>query len=319
MPDATTPGLTPRTGCQKLGVAPGESSVQFFQVGAQKFALHAPRRVFHNRAHMKLFDLSGEVAVVIGATGALGGALADGLAEAGAKVAVLGRNADRGHARVQAIEGRGGQAAFFACDAISRRSLTEAHAQLEAKFGAPTILVNAAGGNDPKVTVTPENAFEKISLEAWHANFDLNLVGGVLLPCQEFGPAMCRRGQGSIINIASVTAHLPLSRVVSYSASKAAVLNLSLFLAREWASKGVRVNTITPGFFPAEQNRKLLFKDDGSPSDRTKSIWAHTPMNRFGEAHELVGAAVFLASSKASSFVTGTDIRVDGGFLSQTI
>jgi NAD(P)-dependent dehydrogenase (short-subunit alcohol dehydrogenase family) len=167
--------------------------------------------------------------------------------------------------------------------------------------------------------VTPERAFEQIKLEDWQANFDLNLIGGLLLPCQEFGPAMAKRGQGSIINIASVSAHLPLSRVASYSAAKAAVLNLSLFLAREWAPQGVRVNTITPGFFPAEQNRKLLFNDDGSPTARTKSIWTHTPMGRFGEAHELVGACVFLASHQASSFVTGIDIRVDGGFLSQTI
>jgi NAD(P)-dependent dehydrogenase (short-subunit alcohol dehydrogenase family) len=268
---------------------------------------------------MKLFDLSGEVAVVIGATGVLGGALAEGLAEAGAKVAVLGRNAERGQARVKTIVAGGGQAAFFACDASSRSSLAEAHAQIEAQLGAPTILVNAAGGNDPKVTVTPENPFEKITLEALNASFDLNFVGGAFLPCQEFGPAMCRRGQGSIINIASVSAHLPLSRVVGYSAAKAAVLNLSQFLAREWAPQGVRVNTITPGFFPAEQNRKLLFNDDGSPTARTKSIWNHTPMNRFGEACELVGAAVFLASHQASSFVTGTDIRVDGGYLSQTI
>ena len=152
-----------------------------------------------------------------------------------------------------------------------------------------------------------------------NANFDLNLIGGAFLPCQEFGPAMCQRGRGSIINIASVSAHLPLSRVVSYSAAKAAVLNLSHFLAREWAPKGVRVNTITPGFFPAEQNRKLLFNDDGSPTARTKSIWGHTPMNRFGESSELVGACVFLAAHQASSFVTGTDIRVDGGYLSQTI
>jgi NAD(P)-dependent dehydrogenase (short-subunit alcohol dehydrogenase family) len=271
------------------------------------------------RHNMKRFDLTGEVAVVIGATGVLGGALAEGLAGAGAKVAVLGRNEERGQARVKAIEAKGGKAAFFSCDASSRSSLAEAHKKLEASLGAPTILVNAAGGNDPKVTVTPENPFEKIPLEALQANFDLNLVGGVFLPCQEFGPAMAARGKGSIINIASVSAHLPLSRVVTYSASKAAVLNLSLFLAREWAQKGVRVNTITPGFFPAEQNRKLLFKDDGSPTDRTKSIWSHTPMNRFGEAHELVGAAIFLASSKASGFVTGSDIRVDGGFLSQTI
>ncbi len=268
---------------------------------------------------MKLFDLSGEVAVVIGATGVLGGALADGLAEAGAKIAVLGRNEERGQARVKAIEAKGGKAAFFACDASVRSSLTEAHAKIEAKLGAPTILVNAAGGNDPKVTVTAENPFENIPLEALQANFDLNFAGGVFLPCQEFGPAMCKRGKGSIINIASVSAHLPLSRVMSYSAAKAAVLNLSQFLAREWATKGVRVNTITPGFFPAEQNRKLLFNDDGSPTARTKSIWGHTPMNRFGESSELVGACVFLAASKASSFVTGTDIRVDGGYLSQTI
>jgi NAD(P)-dependent dehydrogenase (short-subunit alcohol dehydrogenase family) len=268
---------------------------------------------------MNLFDLTGEVAVVIGATGALGGAVADGLASAGAKVAVLGRNAERGAARVNTIQSNGAHAQFFSADATSRCSLAEAHEQIEAAFGAPTILVNAAGGNDPKVTVTPENPFEKIPIEAWQANFDLNLVGGVFTPCQEFGPAMCKRGKGSIINIASVTAHLPLSRVVSYSAAKAAVLNLSQFLAREWATKGVRVNTITPGFFPAEQNRKLLFNDDGSPTARTKAIWGHTPMNRFGESRELIGAAVFLASPAASSFVTGTDIRVDGGFLSQTI
>ena len=268
---------------------------------------------------MSLFDLKDEVAVVIGATGVLGGALAEGLAEAGAKVAVLGRNAERGQARVKAIASKGGTATYFSADATSRCSLGEAHEQLEARLGAPTILVNAAGGNDPKVTVTTDHAFEQIKLEDWQANFDLNLVGGILLPCQEFGPAMAKRGRGSIINIASVSAHLPLSRVVTYSAAKAAVLNLSLFLAREWAPKGVRVNTITPGFFPAEQNRKLLFNDDGSPTPRTKSIWGHTPMGRFGESNELIGACVFLASHKASSFVTGTDIRVDGGFLSQTI
>ena len=268
---------------------------------------------------MKLFDLKNEVAVVIGATGVLGGALAEGLAEAGAKVAVLGRNADRGESRVKRIKGLGGSGAFFAADAQSRESLHTAHEQIAKSLGAPTILVNAAGGNDPKVTVTPERAFEQIAVEDWAANFDLNLVGGVLLPCQEFGPAMAERRRGSIINIASVSAHVPLSRVVAYSAAKAAVLSLSQFLARELAPKGVRVNSITPGFFPAEQNRKLLFNDDGSPTARTQSIWNHTPMKRFGEAQELVGAAIFLASNAASSFVTGTDIRVDGGFLSQTI
>jgi NAD(P)-dependent dehydrogenase (short-subunit alcohol dehydrogenase family) len=266
-----------------------------------------------------LFDLSGEVAVVIGATGVLGGALAEGLALAGAKVAILGRNAPRGEARVAAIREHGKQASFFSADATNKESLHAAHLTLSDALGTPTILVNAAGGNDPKVTVGTDRSFEQITLADWHANFDLNLVGGVLLPCQEFGPAMVQRGRGSIINIGSVASHLPISRVVAYSAAKAAVLNLTQFLAREWAPKGVRVNSITPGFFPAEQNRKLLFNPDGSPTARTQSIWSHTPMARFGEARELVGAAVFLASHQASSFVTGSDIRVDGGFLSQTI
>ncbi|MEO6845960.1 MAG: SDR family oxidoreductase [Chthoniobacterales bacterium] len=267
----------------------------------------------------KLFDLSGEVAVVIGATGVLGGAIADALAAAGATVAVCGRNAERGNARVEAIRKNGGKAEFIEADASSAEGLRKAHKLVGEKLGALDILVNAAGGNDPKVTVTAENSFEKIPLEAWRENFDLNLVGGVFLPCQEFGPAMVARGKGSIINIASVSAHLPLSRVVAYSAAKAAVLNLSLFLAREWAPCGVRVNTITPGFFPAEQNRKLLYNEDGTPTPRAQSILGHTPMARFGESKELGGAVVFLASQAASGFVTGTDIRVDGGFLSQTI
>jgi NAD(P)-dependent dehydrogenase (short-subunit alcohol dehydrogenase family) len=272
-------------------------------------------------AMLNLFDLTGEVAVVIGGAGVLGGALAEGMAQAGAKIAILDleRSAERGEARVKTIRDQGGQASFFPANALSQASLASAHQSLTAAIGAPTILLNAAGGNDPKVTVSAERAFEQIAYEDWRANFDLNLAGGALLPCQEFGPAMCKRGKGSIINIASVSAHLPLSRVVTYSAAKAALLSVSRFLAREWATQGVRVNTITPGFFPAEQNRKLLFNDDGSPSDRTKAIWGHTPMNRFGDASELVGAVIFLASAKASSFVTGTDLRVDGGFLSQTI
>lgn len=268
---------------------------------------------------LNLFDLSNEVAVVIGATGVLGGALADGLASAGARVAVVGRNAERGETRAAAIMAAGGTARYFSADAMDRASVKAAHESIASTMGLPSILVNAAGGNDPRVTVTPERPVESIALEDWRANFDLNLVGGVLLPCQEFGPAMAARGRGSIINIASVSAHLPLSRVVAYSASKAAVLSLSQFLAREWATKGVRVNTLTPGFFPAEQNRKLLFHDDGTPTPRTTAIWGHTPMARFGDARELIGACVFLASHAAASFVTGTDIRVDGGYLSQTI
>jgi len=248
---------------------------------------------------MNLFDLTGETAVVIGGTGVLGGAIAHGLAEAGAQVIVIGRT-------------QRSQLPFVAADATDADSLRRAHELT----GTPTILVNAAGGNDPKATVTAEMPFDKIPRENWAAVFDLNLVGGVLLPCQIFGAAMTR---GSIINIASVSAHLPLSRVVAYSAAKAAVLNLTQFLAREWAGKGVRVNSITPGFFPAEQNRRLLFNEDGTPTPRAQAILGHTSMNRFGDPKELVGAAIFLASSKASGFVTGTDIRVDGGYLSQTI
>lgn len=266
-----------------------------------------------------LFDLRGEVAVVIGATGVLGGAIADGLAAAGARVAVLGRNAERGAKRVEAIRGLGGEAGFFTADALNRESLEAARQAVAGSLGEPTILVNAAGGNDPKVTVTAERPFENITLEDWRANFDLNLAGGVFLPCQVFGPAMVAQSKGSIINVASASARLPLSRVVAYSASKAAVLNLTRFLAREWAPSGVRVNAITPGFFPAEQNKRLLFNADGSPTPRAQAILGHTPMRRFGDANELAGAVVFLASSKASGFITGTDIVIDGGFLSQTI
>lgn len=266
-----------------------------------------------------LFNLDGEIAVVIGGTGALGGALCEALAAAGARVAVAGRSAERGQARVKSIQEAGGTARFFEADASSRDSLTALRDAVEKEWSQTTILVNAAGGNDPKVTVTPDNAFENITTDAWLQSFDLNLVGSVLLPCQVFGPAMVAAKRGSIINIASVSAHLPLSRVVAYSAAKAAVLNLTMFLSREWAPHGVRVNSITPGFFPAEQNRKLLFNDDGSPTARAASILGHTPMNRFGRADELAGAAVFLASDRAAGFVTGIDLRVDGGFLSQTI
>ena len=268
---------------------------------------------------MILFDLADDVAVVIGGTGVLGGVLAEGLATAGAIVAVVGRNADRGHQRAEAIRTAGGKARFFPADAQKPSELRTAHEAIQRELGAPTVLVNAAGGNDPRVTVHGDRKFESVAMADWNANFDLNLVGGALLPCQEFGPAMTQRGRGSIINIASVSAHVPLSRVVAYSAAKAAVLSLTQFLAREWASKSVRVNSITPGFFPAEQNRRLLFNEDGSPADRARAILGHTPMARFGEARELVGAAVFLASHAASSFVTGIDLRVDGGFLCQTI
>jgi NAD(P)-dependent dehydrogenase (short-subunit alcohol dehydrogenase family) len=268
---------------------------------------------------MDLFDLSEETAVVIGATGALGGAIAAALAAAGARVVVAGRHAGRGGEQVRAIADAGGRAVFLPVDASSKASLSQLLEGTLQEFGSASVLVNAAGGNDPRVTVTPESAFEHITKDDWAASFDLNLAGGALLPCQVFGPHMVAAKRGSIINIASVSAHIPLSRVVAYSAAKAAVLNLTQFLSREWAPHGVRVNSITPGFFPAEQNQKLLFNSDGSPTARAASILGHTPMARFGAPSELGGAAVFFASTRASSFVTGIDLRVDGGFLSQTI
>jgi NAD(P)-dependent dehydrogenase (short-subunit alcohol dehydrogenase family) len=266
-----------------------------------------------------LFDLSGEVAAVFGGTGVLGGAMADALAAAGATVAVLGRSEERGSARVKAIESAGGKALFVTADAMSPQSLTAARDTIVSKFGGVTILVNGAGGNKPEGTIAPGGDFCKMGLEGWNAVFDLNLVGGTLFPCQIFGEKMVAAGKGSVINIASMASITPLSRVVAYSASKAAVLNLTLWLAREWATKGVRVNAISPGFFPAEQNRRMLLKDDGNYTDRGAAIVGHTPMGRFGSAEELAGAVVWLASRRASGFVTGQNIVVDGGFSSVTI
>lgn len=266
-----------------------------------------------------LFDLSAEVAVVIGGTGVLGGGMADALAAAGAKVAVLGRNAERGTARVRAIEAAGGKAQFFSADAMDSASLTAARDAINSALGPVSVLVSAAGGNRPDATLPPGSDFCKLSREAWNAVFDLNLVGGSLIPAQIFGETMLKEGKGSIINIASMAGMIPLSRVVAYSAAKAAVINFTKFLAREWATRGVRVNAISPGFFPAEQNRALLFKDDGSYTERGAQIIGHTPMARFGQAQELSGAVVWLAAPKASSFVTGQNIVVDGGFSSTTI
>ena len=270
-------------------------------------------------APAKLFDLSRDVAVVIGGTGELGGGMAMALAAAGANVAVVGRNEARGTARANAIIDAGGQAQFFAADGLSADSLANCRDAITSRVGQPTILINAAGGNHPDATIGPGGDVTKLPLEAWRGVFDLNLVGGSLLPSQVFAPAMIDGGVGSIINIASMSGIIPLSRVVAYSAAKAAVINLTMWLAREWASTGVRVNAISPGFFPAEQNRKLLYNDDGSYSERGGQIIGHTPMARFGRPEELAGAVVWLACRNASSFVTGQNIAVDGGFASVTI
>jgi NAD(P)-dependent dehydrogenase (short-subunit alcohol dehydrogenase family) len=253
-----------------------------------------------------LFSLDGEVAVVIGGGGVLAGAMAEGLAAAGASIAIAGRTREHADARANAIVSSGGRAVGVQCDATSKSDLQAALDAVVQLFGRVDILINAAGVN----SATP---FFEISEEEWHRILDIDLKS-VFLACQVFGKAMVdgRRG-GSIINITSASSGPPLSRVFTYGIAKAGVNQITQFLAREWAPHNVRVNAILPGFFPAEQNRKLL------TPERVSSILSHTPMNRFGEASELVGATVYLASRRASSFVTGSILRVDGGFMSMTI
>ncbi len=265
-----------------------------------------------------LFDLSNQVAVIVGGTGSLGGAMAQAVGGAGARVAIVGRNAERGMHRAEQIRRDGGEAIFHTADALDRDSLSRVRDSIEKSLGPVNILINAAGGNQREATLQPGDDFCQLSLEAWGNVFDLNLIGGTVLPTQVFGETMLLRNSGSIINIASMSGIVPLSRVVAYSAAKAAVINLTKFLAREWAARGIRVNCISPGFFPAEQNRGLLYNEDGSLAPRGKQIIDHTPAGRFGYAHELAGSTIFLASA-ASSFVTGHNLVVDGGFSSTTI
>lgn len=266
-----------------------------------------------------LFDLEGEIAVVMGGTGVLGGAVAEALAAAGASVAIVGRNAERGTERVRRIDADGGQAMFQAGDALDRAALVQVRDAVAKRFGPVSVLVNAAGGNRSDAILPPGADFCRLPMTAWQSVFDLNILGGVLLPCQVFGESMLVAGRGSVINIASLAGMTPLSRVPAYAAAKAAVLNVTKFLAREWAPNGIRVNAISPGFFPAEQNRALLYQDDGNYTERGRQIIDHTPLARCGRPDELAGAAVWLAAPRASSFVTGQNIVVDGGFSSVTI
>lgn len=252
----------------------------------------------------ELFNLEGKTAVVIGGTGELCGAMAEGLAAAGAKIVLVGRDAAKAQKRIAGITAAGGNASFESCEVSSRDALENLARNVSAQHGKIDILVNGAGVN----SATP---FLEISDEEMDRIININLKG-VMVASQVFGKLMVASGGGSIINLGSMSGVIPLSRVFTYSATKAAVHNLSKNLAREWAAQGVRVNTLVPGFFPAEQNRKVL------TPDRVASIMGHTPMKRFGEARELIGATLLLASD-AGSFITGTELVVDGGFASMTI
>ncbi len=253
-----------------------------------------------------VFDLSGQVAAVIGGTGVLGGAIAHGLGDAGAAVAVLGRSEERAASRVAALRAAGIRAMSARVDATDPAQVEAARRAVEAELGPVDILVNAPGVN----SATP---FLEITLDEWHRLLDANLTT-VLVACQAFGRAMVERGAGgSIINMSSASSGPPLSRVLTYSVAKAGLNNLTQYLARELAPAGIRVNAIAPGFFPAEQNRALLSEE------RLRDIVSHTPAGRLGEPHELVGAVVWLASAAASGYVTGSIVRVDGGFSAMTI
>ncbi|WP_332629723.1 SDR family oxidoreductase [Halalkalibacter flavus] len=253
-----------------------------------------------------LFDLTGKTVVAIGGNSVLGASISKGLAEHGAQVAILGRNLEKATKVVKEIEESGGIAKAFAADVSSRESLEQAANEIEQWSGGWDVVLNAPGKN----STTP---FFDLDMEEWDDIMDVNLKG-VVVTCQIFAKKMIEQERkGSIINISSVSSTTPLSKVFTYSVSKAGVNSMTQYLAREFAPHGIRVNAIIPGFFPAEQNRKILSEE------RIEAIMNHTPMNRFGEPDELQGAAVWLSSDKASSFVTGALIRVDGGFGSMTI
>lgn len=264
---------------------------------------------------MSLFDLTGQVAVVTGGTGVLGGAMARALASAGARVAILGRRAQVAEQVANDLREHGGEAMALPADVLDPDSLAEARDRLEAAWGATRILINAAGGNRPDALVHGERTLFDLTPEAFRAVVDLNLTG-TLLPIQAFGEAMAREKRGSIVNISSMAAQKPLTRVIGYAAGKAGVDNLTQWLAvyaaRTWG-EGIRVNAVAPGFFLGDQNRALLTNEDGSPTDRGRTILDHTPMDRFGDPDDLAGTIVWLASD-ASRFVTGVIVPVDGGY-----
>ena len=263
-----------------------------------------------------LFDVRGRTAVITGGSGQLGQAMAAGLARAGVQVAILGRHVETAQQVAQTIRAEGGSAIGIACDVLSRAALEQSQQQVIDAFGPVDILINAAGGNSPAATTSNELSFFDLDSEAVNRVFGLNF-SGTFQSCQVFGRGMAERGQGCIVNIASMNALRPLTRIPAYSAAKAAIVNftqwLAVHMAQEYSSH-IRVNAISPGFFLTGQNRYLLTEaKTGAMTPRGQTILDHTPMGRLGTPEDLIGTLLWLVSP-ASTFVTGTVIPVDGGF-----
>jgi len=261
-------------------------------------------------------NLSEQVAVVTGGSGILGRAMAGTLAAAGAKVAVLGRSLETARRACLGIEG---QVLAVACDVLSVESLKAALETIHQQLGPVDILVNSAGGNHPAASTSPERSFFQIDPAALQGVMNLNFLGTVQA-CQVFGLDMAERKQGGIVNIASMTALRPLTRVLGYGAAKAAVVNFTQWLAVHLAQEygpGIRVNAIAPGFFLTEQNRYLMLNTKGDLTPRAQTILGHTPLNRFGEPGDLSSTLLWLLNP-ASKFITGTVVPVDGGFAAFT-
>ncbi|MBL7870930.1 MAG: SDR family oxidoreductase [Cyclobacteriaceae bacterium] len=263
----------------------------------------------------ELFSLQYKTAVITGGTGVLGTSMAKALAKAGANVVVIGRRKEAGQTVVDEIQQAGGKAIAVQADVLQLEDLKSAKEKILSAFGTIDILINAAGGNMPGATIGVDKTFFDLDPKAFQQVVDLNLLGTVL-PSQIFGEVMAAKKVGIIINISSMSAFRPITRVVGYSAAKAAVSNFTGWLAIEMAKKygaGIRVNAISPGFFITEQNRALLTNEDGSLTARGESVIQSTPFGRFGEPEELIGTLLWLCSD-ASKFVSGVDVPVDGGF-----
>ena len=269
-------------------------------------------------------DLTGKVAVVTGAGGVLCSMMAHALATAGAKVALLDLNEDAAQAYADEIVKEGYVAKGYKANVLDKESLKEAHEKILADFGTCDILINGAGGNNPRAT-TDKEYFEAGDIDAdTKSFFDLEQSGvefvfnlnfiGTLLPTQEFAKDMVEKEGCNIINISSMNAYTPLTKIPAYSGAKAAISNFTQWLAVHFAGTGIRVNAIAPGFFVTKQNEKLLYNEDGTPTARTGKILAATPMNRFGQAEELLGSMLFLVNNDAAGFITGVVIPIDGGF-----